>query len=416
MELKTIKHDNTTYQYIHSKQFKTRVLTIRFLSDLNQVNVTARHLMVSMLKAKNQQTKTRKAQSKYLESLYDTMLYTQASKLGTQHVLQLSFVFINDVYTLEKTLLDEVLSFAKTTIYAPLFDAQSLAEEKQFLKDYFKAEYTNKTRFAHKQYIKHLYQDYPYNKHALGEEDAIDGITLEDINEAHQAMLKESRVFVTFLSDLEDTSSHKKVSEVLRLQSINHSFNPLAKHDFKPKEAISEILEVTQDRLFIALKTNTYMKDERYFTALVFNALLGEGSDSLLFRTIREDMSLAYYVHSSYSPMTGIITMTSGMNQESVSLGKKQMLEIVAAIGKGDFTDEDLHLAKTYLITLLKQSYDHPMSLSLKALRYSLFGVPFQENRLMQSIESVTKEELIDFAQGIQVIFTYQLGGSHENH
>ncbi len=416
MQLTTYQHNHTVYQYITSKQFKSRVLTIRFLSDLNNVNPTERHIMINMLKAKNAKTKTRKAQSKHLESLYDSMLYTHASKLGTQHVLQITFLFIDDTYTIEKNLLNEVLYFLKTTLYEPLFDQQSLDEEKQFLKDYFKAEYTNKTRYAQKQYIKHLYKDYPYKTHALGDEQKIDQITLDDITKCYDEMMQESRIFISFLSNNDPKRIHPLISNTINLNSVNDSFTPLIKYNFKPLDTVKETLDVSQNRLFMTLKSDVYMKDKNYFTMLVFNAMLGEGSDSLLFKTIREDASLAYYVYSSYSPFTGLVTMTCGMHSDNVEQGKILMLDVVNRLKSGDFTEEDLELAKTHLLTNIKQGYDHPISLSLKALRYALFDIPFEEETLIHELETVTKESVLKLASDIRLIFTYELGGAHENH
>ncbi len=416
MKLSTREHQGLTLQYIKTKQFKTRILTLRFFTELNEENITARSLMLSMLKAKNKHYPTRKAQAKHLETLYDTIFHTSSTKLGTKHVNQITFVMIDDQYTLENNLFQNVVNFLKTALYEPLFDEKTLEEEKQFLKDYFQAEYTNKTRYAQKRYYEHLYQNYPYNTHALGKAEAIDTITLPMIQEAYESMLNNNQVYLNVLGDFDVDEVHNYLIKHFSVQAKKASSPILHRHEFMHVQPVKETHDVTQNRLFMTLRSDVYFRDESYFTMLVLNALLGEGSDSLLFKTVREELSLAYYVHSSYSPFTGLITLTSAMTQTAIEQGKQQMLACVDKLKAGTFTEEDLTLAKVHLISYFKQSYDSPASLSLRALRTALFKIPFKEDMVLDIIAAVTKEDIMRIAKKLELIFTYELGGfDHEN-
>jgi predicted Zn-dependent peptidase len=416
MKLQTFKENNTTYQYIHTNQFKSRILTIRFFTDLNSENITARNLMLSMLRAKNRVTPTRKAQSKYLESLYDSLLLTQALKFGTKHINQITMVMIDDRFTIEKTLFHEALTFLKHVLYEPLFDEKTLEEEKQFLKDYFKAEFANKTRFASKRYNQYLMEEHPYNQNAFGKEEAIDLVTLDMIKDSYNQMLNENEVFISVVGNFDEQKIHHEILTSLPIKSVVKPLPILYRHEFIKKDRIFEAYDVTQNRIFITLKTGIFYRDEDYFTMLVLNALLGEGSDSLLFKTVREHHSLAYYVYSSYSPFNGLITMASGMDEKNIEKGKAMMLSCLALIQNGSFSDEDLTLAKTHLITGFKQSYDSQGSLSQKALRAALFNLPFNEESVLSNIANVTKEALTRVANQCHQIFEYELGGiKHEN-
>ena len=417
MKLITRNINNALYLLIQTNQFKTMHIKIRFMAPINQNTVTARNLMINMLKAKNKQFPTRKSLSKACATLYDMGYYVQASKIGMQHILQLSFNAVNPMMISEENYYENMLSMIKNIVHLPLFDAQTLKEEKQFLKDYFASEYNNKTRYAAKRYQAHLFESHPYNIHAWGIEDAIDAITLDDIENAYTDMIHNNSIIVSLVGDGLSEQHLEHLNSALNLKSKPLPKDYIYKHLFESKDAIKEVMDVTQDRLFMALDTSCFYDDKNYYTAIVFNALLGENSDSLLFKTIRESLSLAYYISSSYSPFSGLITITSGMASDHIDLAKKEILKQIDTIKNGQFDVSLLHLAKTNVITNIKSSYDSPASLASKALLYMLFDTPFDETTVINQMMSVDRNHIVAFAKKISMIFTYVLGSDvNENN
>ena len=411
MKLTARTIQNTPCHYITTKQFKTRIITIRFLSDINKETVTAQSLMLSMLKAKNRVYKSRTIQSRYLESLYDTIFAASPSKIGTKRVLAFSMVVVDDNYV-QAPLFEKALHFLRDAFMQPDFDEALLREEKQFLKDYFKSEYANKTRYATKQYTKHLMKNHPHGIHSLGDIDAIDAVDLEAIEAAYHHMLTNSSTFISVVGNIDVDTVHQQIASILPLQSVALKPPIIVPYTFEAIENVKETYDVTQHRIFTALKSDVYYRDQDYFDMLVFNALFGEGSDSMLFKTVREAQALAYYVHSTYSPFTGIVTMTSGVDGKNVQKTFEAMDGCLSQIQRNAFSDEDLDLAKTALIQQIKQSYDMPGNLSIKALRSALFSIPFTEDDIIETIAKVKRERVVDIAKKLRVIFRYELGGA----
>jgi len=410
MQLITQAKPELTAQLIDTKQFKTVYMHIRFIGDLDQKNVTARSLMLALMRAKNTHYPSRKQLAKACEMFYDTHFTSQALKLGTKHIVQFTFAFVHPNFIDDQQYKEDVLDFAKKLLHEPLFDEQTLKEEKQFLKDYFDAEYSNKSRYAYKRFSEHLYQGHPFNIHALGDVDKIDAVTLDDINESYQTMMHNNSVIMSVTGDQSDFFSIETLKERLDLKGQPLPKDFLYKHPINPLTPVRETMDVSQERLLVAYDTNTYFGDEDYFIALVFNSLFGDHSDSLLFQTIREKHSLAYYVHAGYSPFTGIITVMSGMDAVNIEKAKQMVDDILARVAQGDFKDETFVIAKTAIILSIKQSYDNPSSLSLKALRHALFATPFHEDYILKAIDNVSKNDVTIFAQKIKKLFTYQLG------
>ncbi len=415
MKLTEIKEKGLLAHYISTAQFKTLYLNVRFFDDLDEKRITARHLMLSMMRAKNKAHPTRQAVSRHLEELYDTLFAAQSMKLGRKHINQFALAFANPAFTGDETLFEAVVTFLKDTLYHPEFDKKTLDEEKRFLKDFFAAEYSNKTRYAAKRYIEHLYAGHPYKMNALGKKEDIDGVTLADIKKEHRIMIEENSAILSLCGDFDQDGAHALMKKHFSFADKKLPGDLFIRFDFPEKKTVTETLDVSQDRLFMTLKSDVFYKDDDYYAMAVFNAMFGESSESLLFDAIREKASLAYYVHATYAPFSGLITVSSAMEKRNVEKARALIRKTLEAVQAGDFTDEALELAKNHLITGTKQSYDNLGLLSLKALRNSLFDAPFKETTILDAIRAVSKDDVIRAARRLHLIFTYILGSdAHE--
>jgi predicted Zn-dependent peptidase len=409
MKLTTIKDSHVTYQYIQTTQFKSRVITIRFFEDYDQDSSLARYLMFQMLKAKSVRYPSRKKISEALDALYDALLSVQSTKFGTYHVNTINLMVIHDKYTLEDDLFNQALGFLKALILEPSFDEKTLEEEKAFLIDMIKSDYANKTRHASKEYGKYLMAEHPYKGYSYGDIDSIDRITLDSINASYTKMIESNSILLSVTGDLSN-DVHDKIKKTIPLKGIPFKNPFIYRHDFNKKPDYFNQANASQNRLFMALKTPIFFKDEAYLAMVVLVSLLGEGSDSILFKSIREAHSLAYYVYASYSPFSGIITLASGLDKANVKKAKALMLEALESLKNGTFKETDLALAKTNLVSAYKQSFDAITALSTKALRHTLFDLPFDETSFIEGVNAINKDAIIACAKTIEILFTYEYG------
>ncbi len=414
MQLSLSTIHKTPVHFIQTDKFKRLHLSIRFFALLDEKTVTARYLMLAMMRAKNKNFPTRKALARHLEGLYDANYGAQATKLGRYHILQYAITFINPAMIESATYQKQILDFFASIIHDVAFDAQILAEEKQFLKDYFAAEYSNKTRYAAKRYYDHLYQDHPYNIHPFGIEKQIDTITLADIEKAYHAMMTNDKIVLSLSGDFDEKSFQMDLEKRFNFSASKLPKDFFIQHAFTKRPPIKETLDVSQERLFMTLNTGITYGDPSYFSLVVMNAMFGESPESLLFETIREKHAMAYYVHSAYAPFSGLITVSSGVKKANVEKAQSLIKTTLAAIAEGNFSDEAFSMAKNSLIIQLKQSYDSLKSLPNKGLQHVLFNLPLKKEILLEKLNRVRKEDVIGVAGGCQWVFSYVLGGNDD--
>ncbi len=408
MKLTIEKDAHAVYHYIQTTQFKSLQMTLRFFDTLSEKKATTRHLMLMMLRAKNAAFPSRKVFNKHLEHLYDTSFRVQSLKLGHSHVNQITFGCVNPSFTEDMTYA-QIGALLGTILYQPLFDEKSLEEEKRFLKDYFNAEYANKSRYAQKRYLEHLFKGHPHRVNPFGDERFIDNITLSDIEKAHQEMLSQNPVTVSIIGDFDRDA----LAEALPFSFKDNAPLPselFVRRSFDRKESVKETLPLAQDRLFMTYDSDIYYGDRLYFPMIVLSTMLGEGSDSLLFRRIREEDGLAYYIFARYMAMSGLISIQSAMRGENVEYAKRRIQDTVEEVKDGAIDQKQLRLAKKQLTGAIKQSFDSPATLTLYALRHTLFDVPFDEDYYLSRIERVEEKDVHEAAKRLEHVFTFILG------
>lgn len=415
MQLNLSTIHQTPIHFIQTQKFKRLHLSIRFFSLLDETTVTTRYLMLSMMRAKTKKYPTRKALARYLEGLYDTNYSAHATKLGRYHILQFAITFINPKMIEPSSYQANVLDFFAEAINGVCFDEQTLLEEKQFLKDYFAAEYSNKTRYAAKRYYAHLYENHPYNIHPFGLEKHIDAITLSDIEKAYETMMQHDHVLLSLSGDFDQHSFHEALEARFHFKSTTLPKDFFIQHAFHKRPFVKETLDVSQERLFMTLNTKVTYDDAAYFPIIVMNAMFGDSPESLLFETIREKHSMAYYIHASYAPFSGLITVSSGVKKANLKKAQTLIQSTLAQIAEGHFSDEAFFMAKNSLVIQLKQSYDYLKLLPNKALQHVLFNLPLKKDILLEKINQVSKADIMHVAKQCDWIFSYVLGGKdHE--
>lgn len=85
--------------------------------------------------------------------------------------------------------------------------------------------------------------------------------------------------------------------------------------------------------------------DEACMAARLMNALFGGTPHSMLFRSVREKLSLCYYCASSYDYIKGVMLVDSGVEAAKADEAQAEILRQLDLLRQGAFIDEDLEAA-----------------------------------------------------------------------
>ena len=135
----------------------------------------------------------------------------------------------------------------------------------------------------------------------------------------------------------------------------------------------------------------------------------------MLFQNVREKAGLAYTVRSGFIKPKNIIMINSGIEIQNYDKALELIKEQVENIKKGKFSDKDITNAKTYIVSGIKNIEAEQDTEVIFYMGQELSSKYFGINQYITSINSVTKEQIIEFAKSLQMNTIYFLTGLENN-
>ena len=180
------------------------------------------------------------------------------------------------------------------------------------------------------------------------------------------------------------------------------------------RKDILEIIEkqdITQSKLNIGYKIDCDFVHKNHYAMTVFNAIFGGNSQSRLFKVVREQHSLCYYVSSSYDAFNGIMIINAGIENKDYDLTLDLIAKELDDMKNGNISDDEIKLAKTMLVNSLRKTNDEANSMITLSYNRDIVNKKESNEEYIEKLKNVSKDDLIEVAQGIQLDTIYFLTG-----
>ena len=149
---------------------------------------------------------------------------------------------------------------------------------------------------------------------------------------------------------------------------------------------------------------------ERFYPLTLYNIILGGGSDSKLFKNVREENSLCYSISSITNKLDNLLIIMAGIDKASYKKCLELIEENMLDMKKGKFTEKDLKIAKEYYISAIDEMLESESSIIDNYLMVELIGVDDYEEKRKKMLE-VTKRDIIRVAKKIKMDTVFFLEG-----
>lgn len=387
---------------IKTNRFKTNLYAIFLTIPMKKEDATINSLIPAVLRRGTEKYPTQLEIEKRLEEMYGASFNCGVDKIGNYQVLKFYIEGLSDEYTEEKQNIEELL---KEIIYSPIlengyFKKEYVEQEKENLKLIIESRKDNKARYAYERCIEEMFENEPYGVYKYGTVEDVEKITPESLYNQYKKILKNAQIDVFGCGNqLEEIEiPHKNTIEIK---------NTI--HENKHKE-IKEKADVTQGKLIIGLDT----QEENKPAITMYNAILGGGANSKLFQNVREKASLAYSAGSSYIRRINSIFIKTGIKNENyektLEIIKKQLQDMK----QGNITDKEFRDAKQLIISSLKLIPEQQEDLIAFTYDQKIFGENQSIDEYISNISKVTKENVIEIAQKIDIDTIYFLYGEEK--
>lgn len=389
---------------IKTKGFKTNLYSIFLTVPMNESTVTAYSLIPAVLRRGSKNYQTQIEIGKKLEEMYGASFNCGVDKMGDYQVIKFYMETLSEEYIPEK---QDSVEFLKEIVFNPQvedghFKKEYVEQEKENLKRIIESRQDNKARYALDRCIEEMFEGEPYGIYKFGSVEDLENINEKNLYESYQNLLNQARIDCYACGS--KIEAEEKVLENQEKTDKNQNIN--IPHTIKNKE-IKETLDVSQGKLIIGLS----MPDIEKSIISMYNTVLGGGANSKLFQNVREKAGLAYSASSSYVKRKNVIFIKTGIETSNYEKAIEIIKEQLEDMKKGNITDSEIKSARELILSSLRLLIESQEDLIAYNFDKELYGEEVDLEGYMKKIESVTKKQIVEVSQDVQLDTIYFMQG-----
>ncbi|MBE7037517.1 MAG: insulinase family protein [Ruminococcaceae bacterium] len=409
--------DGISLNYINDKKYKTVSISLYLHRKLKRDEVTKNALLTSVLRQGTKKYPTSKEINRYTEELYGASYGLSVFKKGNIQTLSFGFNSLTEKYS-ENGIIEKCFDLLFEFLLNPLvenggFVKKNVDTEKINLEADIKALINDKRAYADVKCLENMCIGEDSALSDIGYVEDLENIDEKNLYEHYKTIITQSPVDIFIVGDVDIDKIKAYLEEVF--SKVNLDITPLdnvtSKKSANEEKYVEEKLDVAQGKLSIGLRTNTIATDDDYYPLVVGNSIFGSGAHSKLFNNVREKLSLAYYAYSRLDKFNGIMLIGSGIEFVNFNKAKDEIFVQLEATKNGEFTSDELFIAKQAIINRLKSYYDSPALLKDYYLCNILLKDGDSIEDAIEKVKKVTKEEIVAVFSKIKSDTVYFLKG-----
>ena len=243
-----------------------------------------------------------------------------------------------------------------------------------------------------------LWGSHPYGHTILGTRETVSALGVRELKELHARAYHPSQIVVACSGNV----THEQLLEALE----QTGWNEIARGDetplvIPPASAAAPTRthverESAQTHIVFGATSVAHHDPRRYAVALV-DTIFGGGMSSRLFQRIREELGLAYAVHTfqSFHPDTGIAGVYVGTSPETAALATAAIEEELDKLATHSLTEEEIRAGKSQLKGQVTLSLESVTSRMYRAAGVALYREPYRSlEETLALIDGITAETL----------------------
>lgn len=404
-------------------RFKTVQLTAALLVPLSKDTVEAFAVLPRLLIRGCAAYPNFTALNRRLNQLYGAAVTGDVARIGEMQALVLTAECTADRYAINgEKLTAACAELLLEMLFRPalengVFREEDVLTERRCLAEEVRAEINEKRAYARRKAEQLLCPNEAYGIGRYGVAERIEALTPETVTAAWRQLLRTATVQLILQNDhalpeVEQAFCREFAQVADRAPSACVTDTKTRLPAFRRQR---EEMEIGQSKLVMGFRAGAAAPQSGVSAVRLMNALLGGTASSLLFRNVREKLSLCYYCSSLYDRIKGVLFIQSGVDEKNVKRAETEILAQLEAIRQGNFTEEDLESARRSIVQGLESVGD---SQGARAAWYvaQACAEPFvTPEATRQEIERVSREEVIEAARQVQYECAYLLAQKGEN-
>lgn len=398
---------------INTNNFKTITIDVNFRRNIKKEDITIRNLLKELMVSSTLDYPSERKLIMQTERLYDLKILSSTYRLGNYSILSFKTRFLNEKYT-EEGMNEESIKFLLDLIFKPKLDTNMDKCKKKIEKSILSLK-DNKIKYALLKLMETT-KDMPYAYNSYGYKEDLDKLTVKDMEEYYHSIISNDIVDVFVVGDVDNNKIKQIFKEYFKATTFHKEELSVIVPELNKVRKVNEYQEydkVHQTQLTSLYRLSDITEYERKYVLPVYGELLGGSANSILFDTIREKNSYAYYVNAIVKPYDNIMLVYSGIQKGNEKVVSKLIDKSLTNISKGKFDLDKLESSKKTIISSIESSVDNPITIINNYYSKVLVN-SLDIDEKIEMIKKVSKEDIISVSKKISLHTIYLLEDENE--
>ena len=406
--------------FINTDKHKTDLTCVILTVPLKREYVTKNALIPFLLRRGTEKLPNQYLINKEMENMYGASFNLGIDKSGDNIILKFYIETISNEYALDgENILKRNIENLLDIIFNPLknnglLNQDFLDIEKENLRKVINSKIDDKDAYAFERCISEMYKQNGFGLYKFGYIEDIDNITIEEITEYYDWLISNAKIDIFMSGKINEKEFTNVLLENQNIKDLNprEGYYILNRQSTESRQNVEneifESMNVVQGKLVLGL--NVDFDDENLQAiALVYNAILGDGANSMMFQNVREKAGLAYSSKSTFIKQKMNIFIRCGIQIENYEKALNLIKVQLDNIKTGEFSDEDIEVAKVYLTSSIKNIEEEQDTEIVYYIGQELSGTNRSIEEYIDRIQRVSKEDILAFAEKVSINTIYFL-------
>ena len=354
--------------------------------------------------------------NRFIDDLYGAHYSVQVDRLGEHQLIHLCLEVIDENLLGEKGILERGLTFLRDVLRdGSGFQDEPLAREKNRLARQIADGFNDKLGYAQRRCCEEMCRGEPMGLSPLGNPADFAAVQADDLWAFHRERTAADRLdlFVSGAVRLEEV--RPLMESLFTWERAASQPRPRRPRRAGPQREIFECQAVREAKMVLGYRTQVaYGADgtDDYPALVLLNLMLGGDGPSRLFKHLREEEGLCYYVASHIEALSGLLFVVAGIEAAAYPQARDAVEQELQALRTGAFDPWEIEAARRLLRARLLGLAEDREGFFRYQLREGLIGGSQSPQALWHRIEQVGAEDLTRVARGITADTAFLLHGT----
>lgn len=351
--------------------------------------------------------------NRFIDDLYGAHYSVQVDRLGEHQFIHLCLEVIDENVVGEKGILARGLTFLRDVLRdGSGFRDAYLAREKTRLAQQIADGFNDKLGYAQRRCREEMGRGQPMGLSPLGNPADFAAVQADELWAFHRERTAADRLDLFVSGDVCLEQVRPLLESLFTWERAARQPLPLRPRIAGPPREIFECQAVREAKMVLGYRTRVAYGASDYPALVLLNLMLGGDSPSRLFKHLREEAGLCYYVASHLEALSGLLFVVAGIEAAAYPQARAAVEQELQALRTGAFAPQELEAARRLLRARLLGLAEDREGFFRYQLREGLAGGSQSPQALWQRVEQVGVEDLTRVAAGITADTAFLLHGT----